>query len=312
MSVENEEFNEFQSSIRQAVIYEKNSSFEFVQKPERTLRILNWNIERGYFPDRITKYINEIKPDIACLQELDWGNERTGNIDVLERIARKTNMRGYFGVEFYEIQTPYRTKRLSGGGVHGNAILSKLEPSQLFRVEMPPAFDWNSNDMGNKIIRRETRQGARFALCAKFKVHDKTLLVVSVHLEDKRGGIEGRHHQFTSLVDGLNTQPNDAVILGGDMNTLDNWLTRITGFSNAKRALGNPFYKPESRLWKEKFLPMAGFSDPFMHTDWTVQHSPLYREKLDWLMVKNCRVVNHGLGSFNSSDHKSLWIDIEI
>lgn len=312
MSVGNEYLNEFQSSIRSDLIYEKNSSLDFGQKPERVFRILNWNIERGYFPERITKYINEIKPDIACLQELDWGNERTGNMDVLELIAQGTNMRGYFGVEFYEIQTPYRTKRLSGGGVHGNAILSKMEPSHVFRVELPPALDWNSMNMEDKTIRRETRQGSRFALCAEFKIHDKTLYVVSVHLEDKHGGIEGRYNQFMSLVNGLKTQPSDAIILGGDMNTLDNWLTRITGFSNAKRALGNPFHKPESRLWKENFLPAVGFSDPFKHTDWTVQHSLLYREKLDWLMVKNCHVRNYGLGSFNSSDHKPIWIDVEI
>jgi len=312
MSVDNDELNEFQSLIRHDAIYEKNLPFEFVQKPERAIRILNWNIERGYFPERITKYINQIRPDIACLQELDWGNKRTGNADVLELIARGTNMRGYFGVEFYEIQTSYRTKKLSGGGVHGNAILSKIKPSHLFRLEIPPAFDWNSRNMEEKIIRRETRQGFRFGLCAKFTVDDKTLFVVSAHLEDKRGGIEGRYRQFMSLMEGLKTQPTDAVILGGDMNTLDNWLTRITGFSNPDRALGNPFHKPESRLWKEKFLPAVGFSDPFKYTDWTVQHSPLYREKLDWLMVKNCRVGNQGLGSFNTSDHKPIWIDVEI
>jgi len=304
--------NEFQSSIRSDVIYEKNPSLKFAEKSEKALRILNWNIERGYFPERITKYINEIKPDIACLQELDWGNERTEKADILELIAQKTNMRGYFGVEFYEIQTPYRTKRLSGGGVHGNAILTKIEPSHLFRVEMPHAFDWNLRNMDDKIIRSQTRLGFRFALCAKFTIRDEPLYVVSVHLEDKHGGIEGRYNQFMSLVNSLKTQPADAIILGGDMNTLDNWLTQITGFSKADRALGKPFYKPESRLWKEKFLPPIGFSDPFKHTDWTVQHSLLYREKLDWLMVKNCRVINHELGPFNTSDHKPIWIDVEI
>lgn len=312
MSVEYENLNKFQSSIKSEVIYEKNPAQVFTQNPGRTVRILNWNIERGYYPERITKYINEIKPDIACLQELDWGNRRTGNMDVLEVVAQSTHMRGYFGLEFYEIQTPYRTKRLSGGGVHGNALLSRIKPSQVFRVELPAAFDWNSWNMDDNIIRSETRQGLRFALCAEFRIHDKTLFVVSVHLEDKYGGIEGRHNQFMSLVNGLKTEPSDAVILGGDMNTLDNWLTRLTGYSHVDRALGNPFYKPESKLWKEQFLPAVGFSDPFNHTDWTVRHSPLYREKLDWLMVKNCQVVNYGLGSFNSSDHKPIWIDVEI
>lgn len=304
--------NEFQSSIKSDVIYERNPSQVFTQKPGRIIRILDWNIERGYSPERMTKYINDLKPDIVCLQELDWGNERTGNVDVLKHIAQGTHTRGYFGVEFFEIQTPYRTKKLSGGGVHGNAILSKLEPSRLFRVEIPPAFDWNSENMDDKIIRSQTRQGFRFALCVEFTIHDKTLFVVSVHLEDKRGGIEGRYNQFMSLMKGLKTKSSDVIVLGGDMNTLDNWLTRIIGYSHADRALGNPFYKPESRLWKEKFLPEVGFSDPFKHTDWTVQHSLLYREKLDWLMVKNCRVIKYGCGPFNTSDHKPLWIDVEI
>ena len=312
MKPKNTNLNEFQSSIKSDVIYEKNPSLVFAQKPDKVIRILNWNIERGYSPERITKYINKIKPDIACLQELDWGNERTGKVDVLEFVARATHMRGYFGLEFYEIQTPYRTKRLSGGGVHGNGILSNMEPSQLFRLEIPPAFDWNSENMDNKIVKMQKRKGSRFALCAKFTIRDKTLFVVSVHLEDKDGGIEGRYNQFMSLVKGLKTDPSDPIVLGGDMNTLDNWLTRITGYSSASRSLGNPFHKPESKLWKEKFLPAVGFSDPFKYTDWTVQHSLLYREKLDWLMVKNCHVVDYGIGSFNSSDHKPIWIDVEI
>lgn len=160
------------------------------------LKILAWNIERGADPDALAAYINQVKPDVACLQEVDWGNQRTRNVDVLGQIARATSMLGLFGVEFFEIQTPDRLKQLAGGGVQGNAILTRFSPKKYFRIELPVAFDWvNAPESKKEIVRREKREGTRFALCVEFDYFGRSVIICSTHFEDKDGGVAGRFVQ---------------------------------------------------------------------------------------------------------------------
>ena len=102
--------NDFQQNLDSQLIYVKNETASLADYQNQPLRILSWNIERGYDPDQLIKYIQSKHLDIVCLQEVDWGNERTKGVDVLDYIARQTGMKGYFGIEFYEIATPYRGK----------------------------------------------------------------------------------------------------------------------------------------------------------------------------------------------------------
>ena len=67
---------------------------------------MTWNIGRGYAPANIAETIRQFRPDIACLQEVDWGNERTGRRDVLADLAEQLGMLGLFGIEFIELQSP--------------------------------------------------------------------------------------------------------------------------------------------------------------------------------------------------------------
>jgi hypothetical protein len=58
------------------------------------IRILSWNMEHGRNPAQIAETIAVAGPDIACLQEVDWGNERTGSVDVCwQRAPQPKNRR---------------------------------------------------------------------------------------------------------------------------------------------------------------------------------------------------------------------------
>src|SRR5690349_16983126 len=94
--------NEFQKELSVDEIYVKNASLRLshVEDYDR-LKILTWNIERGSHPDALAAYINQVEPDVVCLQEVDWGNQRTSNVDVLSRLADSTSMLGFLGVEFF-------------------------------------------------------------------------------------------------------------------------------------------------------------------------------------------------------------------
>lgn len=312
------EFNDFQKQLSLDKVYVKN-------EPQRLdgiedynkLKILTWNIERGANPDALATYIRQVEPDVVCLQEVDWGNQRTKNVDVLDRIARSTSMLGFFGVEFFEIETPQRPKELAGGGVQGNAILTRFSPKRYFRIDLPVAFDWvNPPESKKEIARREKRVGARFALCVEFDYFGRPIIICSTHFEDKDGGVEGRFEQFKSLAESIRriTSESAMSIIAGDFNSLENWITSVTrAYQNSKsKSLRRPWNISECRWWKNYLLPETGHIDPFTCKNWTYKRSMIYREKLDWIVLRNCQVLKQGAGDFNTSDHRPLWAQIKL
>lgn len=308
--------NEFQKKLSVDKIYVKNESLilDNIEDYDK-LKILTWNIERGANPDALAAHINQVKPDVACLQEVDWGNQRTKNVDVLSRIARSTSMLGFFSVEFFEIQTSDRLKELAGGGVQGNAILTRVLPKKYFRIELPVAFDWVNAPVSKKeIARREKREGARFALCVEFDYFGRSMIICSTHFEDKDGGVEGRFAQFKSLTETIRRTTSEGAIsiLTGDFNTLENWMTSVTRGHQNSKSLGKPWYICECSWWKDCLLPETGYVDPFTHKNWTYKRWTIYREKLDWIVVRNCRVLKYGIGDFNTSDHRPIWAQIKL
>lgn len=308
--------NEFQLGVEYTKIYLKNAAEPPAPYGGReVIRILNWNIERGFKPDALLAYIKETDADIVCLQEVDWGNLRTNQVDVLDYLAQRTGMMGLYGIEFYEIQTPYRNKRTAGGGVHGNAILTRIRPSSYYRLEMPTDFNWNKPTRSQALFAKyEKRQGARFAICAEFGLSDRKLMVSSVHLEDKVIGMPGRFAQFQSIADQLNARisPGDVSVIAGDLNTLSNWQTGMIGMSKSAKSMDKPWYVSECCWWKQHLLPQFGYVDPWGCRDWTHNVLEIYREKLDWVLVKNSQIVNYGKGGPNTSDHCPLWVDISL
>jgi endonuclease/exonuclease/phosphatase family metal-dependent hydrolase len=308
-------FNEFQRKLSLDEIYLKNESLSLNSIEDyNRLRILTWNVERGANPDALAAYINQVEPDVVCLQEVDWGNQRTKNADVLNFIARSTSMAGFFGVEFFEIQTIHRPKELAGGGVQGNAILTRVRPKRYFRIELPVPFDWGNAPAKKEIVRREKRLGKRFALSLEFDYFGRSIVICSTHFEDKDGGVAGRFAQFKSLEETIRTSisENAMAIIAGDFNSLENWITRVTKTCQKSKSLKKPWYVSECRWWKDYLLPETGYTDPFTCKNWTYKRSMIYREKLDWIAVRNCQVLEQGIGDFNTSDHRPLWSEITL
>ena len=95
--------------------------------PPSPLTLLQWNIERGYKLQRIIEELKRVDADIISLQEVDVGCERSGGLDTGVEIAKALHMNYVFLSEFEEIRSPLRSPLEQGGGVHGNAILSKFD-----------------------------------------------------------------------------------------------------------------------------------------------------------------------------------------
>ena len=117
-------------------------------------------LNEEYHPEKLLRYIGEEDPDIVCLQELDWGNERTKSIDVLQYLSDGTGMKGFFGIEFFELDASHRPKKLSGGGVHGNGILTKPTPESVYRIELPEVFvEWENPSRKIWALQKSKRPG---------------------------------------------------------------------------------------------------------------------------------------------------------
>lgn len=287
-----------------------------------TLRLVSWNIAGGRSPERIAATLLALRPDIVCLQEVDWGNDRTRGVDVLGHLARATGMLGLYGVEFLELATSARGRQLAGGGATGNALLTRLAPARSFRVALPPKLDWEASDAeasrlparARRSVRRQKRIGQRFGLAADFQIGARTLRVCSLHLEDKQGGVAGRWSQFMAAARAMDSGPalRGGRIIAGDFNTFDSRLARLWTRDDARTSLGKPARMTEAAWWRTALLPQTGYADPFADTAWTFSVRPFFRAKLDWIATLGCRCLDCGVGPFASSDHRPVWAELRV
>ena len=312
----------FQRSLELERLYAKGHPPPPVDPPPSgTVRILSWNIARGQDPARLGDTLCALRPDIACLQEVDWGNRRTGGADVLQVLAARTGMGGLFGIEFLEVDAPGRLPRLAGGGVTGNALLTRVAPSAAFRVDLPPCLDWQA-DVGNpqlprfvhRRLRREPRIGRRFGIGAELAIGGRNLVVCCLHLEDKFGGMSGRWAQYAAAREAIRPRlgPGAIGVIAGDFNTFDSPLARLFSHESDASALGKPPFVKEAAWWQSTLLPPTGYADPFPANAATFRLGPFFKAKLDWIATNDGVVRDCGIGAAGPSDHRPIWVDLDL
>lgn len=145
--------------------FRQHPGSERPEQPSRPIKLLQWNIERGYQLAGIIEELRRIDADIISLQEVDVGCDRSGGADTGVAIAQALGLNYAFFCEFEELRSPLRDARSQGGGVHGNAILSKWPFSELAVVRhRHHPVDWNNP--AHPLARREPRRGERAVLRA--------------------------------------------------------------------------------------------------------------------------------------------------
>ncbi|KAF9566399.1 hypothetical protein EC968_003774 [Mortierella alpina] len=192
----------------------------------KPIRCLQWNIERNYKAAEIIATLTEIDADILCIQEIDIGCHRSGHErDHFLEICRSQGLYGGFVPEFWELEHPGRKDRDQGGGVHGNAILSKW-PVNGFRVldHVHHAYKWERDGM--KL--NEPRLGRRFTIVADIQTPSGPLLCYCAHLEVFTG-IVGRISALSDILadSELYSDRYPYQILFGDLNTISHSIARL-------------------------------------------------------------------------------------
>jgi endonuclease/exonuclease/phosphatase family metal-dependent hydrolase len=307
-------------------------------------RVVTWNIERGYNHVGQAEWLRRKGVDIALLQEVDIGCKRTGSCDVFRAVGESAGFNhGVFVTEFVEIDSPHRSARLAGGGVHGNAILSRHPIRQAGVVRLSQFYDWTK-------CTSQPRQGERVAVWADIELPQRggeVMRFYSVHNENFCGALE-RLQQLCEIQQHRTvTWGNDKpCCIGGDLNTLMHGAIRL--LPGLYPARDNLF-----RFWSSlgsseaEWLQQHVLTDAGIAAVTAVQHQlpveamralstledPLpkgragntlcssiltcisccYTAKLDWLLVsRDLHCTNSGIGGSGLSDHHCVWVDLAL
>jgi endonuclease/exonuclease/phosphatase family metal-dependent hydrolase len=142
--------------------------------------------------ESIAKVINEAKPDLVALQEIDKFTRRSGTeLDQAKELGRRTGMYSYF------------VKAIDwDGGEYGVAVLSRFKILDSIQLTLPMAAG----------IAGE----ARALAIIKIKVKKKEIFFASAHLDIVK---EHRELQTSTIVDYFSGS-KIPVILAGDFNDL--------------------------------------------------------------------------------------------
>lgn len=297
------------------------------------LRVATWNIERAYKLDSIISLLQYHSFDLICLQELDVHNARSGWRDSVKEIALSLGMCIAFVCEFEELfDAKVRNRWTQGGGVHGNAILSKWPLKDLEAIEHEEAFKWE--EKGGTI--GEPRRGRRYTIACTVEIptwERAPIRLYSSHLE-LFCGIRKRVRQFEDVLTNSLKQTSvngerkssfsfptvERQLFFGDFNTLAHGVARFFPRFCQDALRFNSLGMSEAEWWHRNIFSHPDrcnyFYDPFdRQQDFTLWKARgwFFRGKLDWTLVRGMRVKTKGMDNldFRASDHRLLWLELE-
>jgi len=183
--------------------------------PPGSIRVVDWNIDRGTKLPAIVEFLSSQNPDLLVLQEVDMNTRRARRLNVAEEVARALGMNYVFGREFQEL-----AEGSHGSPAYtGQATLSRwpLCSPRLIRFQRQSDF-WRPRWWIPNMPLFQERLGGRIALVTEARIAGRPLAVYNLHLES-RGDDQLRASQLREVLAGTMTvPPSTPVIVAGDMN----------------------------------------------------------------------------------------------
>ena len=180
-----------------------------------SIRVVDWNINRGLQLSGIIEFLSSTKADLILLQEVDLNARRTRHVNIAREISQKLEMNYVFGREFQELSQGPRTSP----AYHGQATLSPWPLSQcrILRFRRQSSF-WRPRWFLPEIPPFQERIGGRMALVSNVTVAGRTLVAYNLHLES-RGNDNLRCSQLEEcLKDADHYKSGTPIIVAGDLN----------------------------------------------------------------------------------------------
>jgi len=180
------------------------------------INVVSWNIERGLQLSAVKAALDEMRPDIVLLQEVDWNAKRSGSTNIAEQLANSLGMKYLYSVEYEELGQCDG----SNPAYHGQAIITAFPIAlpRILRFKKQSSF-WNPRWYIPNWAVFQRRIGGRLALAAEIDIGLARLVVYNLHLES-RGNEELRRHQIQEVIlDSRQYTIDVPMLVAGDFNT---------------------------------------------------------------------------------------------
>ncbi len=150
--------------------------------PPSSVRIVDWNIDRGQQLSAVVDFLASTNADILILQEADLNARRTHRLNIAGEIARKLQMDYVFGREFEELVQGSK----GSPAYQGQATLSRwpISNPRLIRFSRQSHF-WQPRWFLPRTEPFQERLGGRIALVAEINVAGTKLVTYNLHLESR-------------------------------------------------------------------------------------------------------------------------------
>ena len=272
------------------IIAENFAPSQWLSWPRSSIRVVDWNIDRGLKLSEIIDFLGDSKADVFLLQEVDINAYRTHQLNIAQEIARKLRLNYVFGREFVELTQGSK----SSPAYHGQATLSRWKMSNSCIIHFQRQSDfWKPRWFKPRLPAFQERLGGRIALASQINMQGLPILTYNLHLES-RSDDDLRLAQLNEVLQHAAAyDPARLLIVAGDLNL------------NAS----NP--RPS------ELLTRAGFRDavPTARVA-TTPHRHLLEpgRHIDWAFVRGSAQPNAGkvLKSVSASDHYPISFELRL
>jgi endonuclease/exonuclease/phosphatase family metal-dependent hydrolase len=253
-------------------------------------RVIDWNIDRGLKLGGIIEFLDNAKPDLILLQEVDINARRTHQLNVAREIAQRLRMNYVFGREFQEL-TQGDNK---SPAYHGQATLSpwSLSNQRIIHFRKQSHF-WRPRWFLPNVEPFQERLGGRIALVSEVNAGGRRLLNYNLHLES-RGDDTIRSAQLNECLDDVRRVRTDvAIVMAGDFN-LDVFR------SSAAHEIVRAGFESTAAKEPARTTPPRSLFERGRVIDWILTRGPVRAAKL---CVHN---------SVSASDHFPLSVNLDL
>jgi endonuclease/exonuclease/phosphatase family metal-dependent hydrolase len=272
------------------IIAENFAPSQWLSWPRGSIRVLDWNIDRGLHLQSIIDFLGDANADIFILQEVDINARRTHRLNVAQEIARKLRLNYVFGREFVELTQGSDTSP----AYHGQATLSrwKMSNSRIVRFQQQSNF-WKPRWYLPTLEPFQERLGGRIALVSEINISGVSIVSYNLHLES-RANEELRLAQLDEVLkDARACKPAHLTVIAGDLNLNASDPAPAEAIARA----GFTLAVPTSRL---ATTPARHLLDPGRHIDWAFVRGPAQIDK------------GHVHNSIKASDHYPISFEIGL
>jgi endonuclease/exonuclease/phosphatase family metal-dependent hydrolase len=185
--------------------------------PEKPLRFVAWNIQRGTRFDVLSAVLRGdpvlAGADVLLLSEVDCGLGRSGNRNVARELAALLGMSYAFAPSYLTLEDDWGENRgatPNSTALAGTAILSRLPIRRAVNLDLP--------ELRDKFSSSEKRLGKKRALLVELAAPGGPLLVAACHLDSNASPAQ-RARQLAAVLGAFDDDATLPAVLGGDFNS---------------------------------------------------------------------------------------------